>query len=169
MTQLHIRLEHCFECFKWIMFSSVHLQSFCAFLSRREYERLTENEAASQFSQSVLLACYNRIQWKGEHLGRWSSKQAGSERRCPHVQLGLTKKHSLFSFLPCPLHFYLLPLYFSLLGSAPPFGAWLEFRMGLHLPGRLGWWSPLPQGLGRPPGLLLEETICRKINKSGMF
>lgn len=46
-------------------------------------------------------ACYNLIQWKGEHLGRWSSKQAGSERRCPHVQLGQTKKHSLFSFLPC--------------------------------------------------------------------
>lgn len=44
----------------------------------------------------------------------------------------------------------------------PPFRSLAEPRTGLHFPGHLGWWSPLPQGLGRPPGLLLEENTRKQ-------
>lgn len=72
--------------------------------------------------------------------------------------------HSPFPF-SMSLHFHLPPLYFSLLGSAPPLRSLAEFRTGLRFPGHLGWWSPLPQGLGRPPGLPLEESMGNNMHK----
>lgn len=115
---------------------------------------MTEEKAASQISGPLWAASrvYNLIWWKGERLGGWSSKQAGSEWRCPrvHVDSILSPFFSSTSF-----------------NSSQPFPPQLPppsslqcldgFKMDLHFPGHLGWWSPLPQGLERPLELLLEK------------
>ena len=130
----------------------------------REYKWPAENEAKEQHLNSQLFFCSAPCVTIGSNekaniWGRWSSKQAGSERRCPRVHIGQPIYTLSFLFSP---HFHSLPsLLFKSL-ALPPFWSLAEFRTGLPLPGRLGWWSPRPQGLGRPPGRLLEETICKK-------
>lgn len=119
---------------------------------------MTEEKAASQMSGPLRAASrvYNLIWWKGERLGGWSSKQAGSEWRCPRVHSGQTMY--TLSFLHFSPQLHSTPLNLSLRGSSPPLRCLDGFKMDLRFPGHLGWWSPLPQGLGRPLELLLEKN-----------
>lgn len=160
MTRIHFRLEQRFECYKWNLFSSVHLRrheskvSVLSSLSLQEYKWLSEYE-------STVLLCYVPLVtiWSNEkaYIWRhWSSKQAGSERKCPHVHLG-QPIYTLYFLPPCLSTFTCFLSSFS-----APLQSLVEFRRGLLLPGHLGWWSPLPQGRGRPPGLLLQKIKLEK-------
>lgn len=149
-------------------FSTDINSKFLCFLVSSEIwmtNRVWSKRAASQFVSCTPFCspCYNLIQWKGVHLGRWSSKQAGSERRCPHVRLG-QPIYTLPFLSPCLSTFtcFLSTFHSSAL---PPLRSLAEFRTGLHFPGHLGWWSPLPQGLGRPLGLPLEENMGNNMQK----
>lgn len=107
VTQLHIRLEQCLSVindFSSAQSTSTDIKFKVSVLSCliREYKWLRENKA-SQFC-SVRLPVLQSDPMKRRHLGRWSSKQAGSERRCPRVHSGqIIFTLSPLCFLSTPL------------------------------------------------------------------
>jgi len=155
MTKSHIRLEQCFECYKLILLSpssQTLIQSFCAFLSCQDSKWQTEHETKEchlkcQF-YSVLLPLLQSDPVKRQHLG-WlklqTCRQWAKVSSCSFWTA--TIPPLLF---PSP-YFLLLPLQFSASPQSPT-----DFKMGRHLPGHLGLWSPLAQGPERPLGLLLQ-------------
>lgn len=108
---------------------------------------------------SVLLRSAPRVTiWSNEKAYIWAAEAPNRPAVSEGVLVSIQDNQYTLSFLsPC------LPTFTRFHSSAlpPPLPPSLRslagFRTGLHLPGRLGWWSPLPRGLGRPPGLLLVE------------
>lgn len=126
--------------------------------SRREYKWPTENEAREQHLgcqfYSVLLCMLQSNPMRRRTFGPLKLQTGWQWAKVSSCPDRTTNIHSL-SFLHVSPH----PLASSLLCTPsphPPLRPLAEFRMDLRLPGHLGWWSPLPQGLGRPLGLLLE-------------
>ena len=150
-------LEQCFECYKWILFSSVPLhkqfQSFCAFLSRREYEWLTEDEAREQNLRcqfySVLLPVLQSDPMKRRTFGPLklqTGRQWAKVSLCP---FRTTNIHSLSFLHASPLSLASTPQ-LCLPPSPPPFGLWLGLgrastSLGVLAGGALclgGWGGP---------------------------
>lgn len=138
----------------WMLFSSVsvHRQKFLCFLVTSVIWMATRVQRAKE------LHLHGRF-YSVPHVTIWSNKNACIwVGKAPNTGRQWAK---VFPVASCPTN-GVAPLshclLFSLLGSSPHLSV-AEFRMGLHFPGHLGWWSPLPQGLGRPLGLLLEDNM----------
>lgn len=121
-------LEQCFECYKWILFSSVHLhkqfQSFCAFLSRREYKWLTEDEAKEQNLRcqfySVLLPVLQSDPMKRRTFGPMKLQTGRQWAKVSSCPLRTTNIHSLSFLHVSPLSLVSAPQ------LCPPSGPWLS-------------------------------------------
>lgn len=94
MTHFHIRLEQRFKCcYEWILFSSVHLRSFCAFMTFREHKWLNrvfkqkKSIMSSQF-HPVLFPMWQSDPIKRQTFGTVEAPNRPAEWRCPWVQLG---------------------------------------------------------------------------------
>lgn len=116
VTHFHIRLEQRFKCcYKWTVFSPS--PKFLCFPFLREHKRLTEHEAKEHHLKLAFLLCsvpHVRIRSnkKANIWGRRSSKQAGSEWRCPCVRLG-QPIYTLPFLLPCVSTFTFLSTHLS--------------------------------------------------------
>ena len=122
--------EQCFECYKWILFSSVHLhkqfQSFCAFLSRREYKWLTEDEAKEQNLRcqfySVLLPVLQSDPMKRRTFGPLKLQTGRQWAKVSSRPLRTTNIHSLSFLHVSPLSLVSTP---QLCPPTPPVSGWV--------------------------------------------
>lgn len=143
----------------------------CAFLSGRDW-KWQKKEAAFQMPGLLWAACcvYNLIWWKGETFGALelqTGRQWAKESMCPlgERQRSLHPLSSIHTDSSKPFPPRLDPPPWS----PPGFQHADGFKMGLHSPGHLGWWSPPPQGPGRSLELRLEGNTHKNCNSRGDF
>lgn len=137
----------------------------CAFLSGRDW-KWQKKEAAFQMPGLLWAACCVTI-WsdeKAKRLERWSSKQAGSERRSPCVHWEKDNVHSSLcpQFTPTALNLSLRGLNHPP-GAPPAFSMptglrWASTRLGILAGGALRL-----RGRGGPWGSVWRETHTKKL------
>lgn len=147
--------QECYKCllFRWVL---LHSGSVLSCLARNKNEERRESSISDVRSTLGCVPCLQSDLMKRRTFG----------------QLELQTGRQWVKVSSCPLrtdnvHSILSPFFSSTpLDSSQPFPPQLfpplrcldGFKMDLHFPGHLGWWSPLPQGLGRPLELLLEKN-----------
>lgn len=167
-----------FECYKWILFSSVHLHrhkfkvSVLSYLIK-EYKWLTEYEAKEQHLNchfySVLLPMLQSDPMERRAFGPLrlqTGRQWAKASSCP---VRTTNIHSLVPFLhvsPLSLASSLL----SLLGSATPtpphpFGLWLSLGRASTSLGILAGGALCLRGWGGPRGSFWRKTQGNNMQK----
>lgn len=145
--------QECYKCllFRWVL---LHSGSVLSCLARNKNDR-RESSISDVRSTLGCFPCLQSDLMKRRTFGRLELQTGRQWVKVSSCPLGTDNVHSIpspfFSSTPLDSSKPFPPQLF------PPLQCLDGFKMDLRFPGHLGWWSPLPQGLGRPLELLLEK------------